>query len=208
MIKTETGDATSPRPNGKGVIIAHICNTLGMWGAGFVKAVDKISRSPQSAYSGLAYDHGSREQHGRYVTRANIPIGTLQFVEALPNLWVANMVVQKGTNSFDSTGNHRRDQVNITSLGPFEDLVDYAALEKCLAEVFHRAVVLECVVSIPAGMGSGLAGGDKTKIHQIIREAYEGEVDTLDNILDVTLWEFADPSATSFVPPTTSVPAT
>ncbi len=203
MIKTVTGDATSPRPGSRGVIIAHITNNLGLWGSGFVKAVSKMSRVPELAYAGLASDHGfsPTTYPSSPTTYAQIPLGIIQFVEAMPNVWVANMVAQNGTNSFDSKGTRRQQKVNVDG-GNRENLVDYAALERCLAIVFHRAVALKCDVHMPNLMGSGLAGGDKAKIHEIIKRAYDGQVLNLDNIFDVTLWEFVDTSAASFIPPT------
>ena len=44
------GDATLPQ--GKGVkIVAHVCNTIGGWGKGFVRAVSaRFGREPEKAY--------------------------------------------------------------------------------------------------------------------------------------------------------------
>lgn len=76
-IRTQVGDATSPRPDDKGVIIAH----EGKWGAGFVLAVSKVCAAPEAAYRSLA----------RGFSGANIPLGQTQFVEThIPRYIVAN----------------------------------------------------------------------------------------------------------------------
>lgn len=185
-IKTQSGSATSARPDKHGVIVAHICNNVGAWGKGFVLAVDELSAAPRAAYMGLARDHGKTTTQ----SSANIPLGHWQFVETQPGLFVANMIAQKGIKR---SGN--------------ECLVDYDALRKCLRATFHRAARLGYSVHMPAGMGSGLAGGDKATIHQIVKEIAD-EVEQspfakqIGAIIDITLWEFADSNARSFVPAT------
>lgn len=72
-------------------------------------------------------------------------------------------------------------------------MVDYDALRQCLAVTLHRAAAWDYEVHIPAGIGSGLARGDKSIIHQIIREEAESAG------CEVVLWEFDDKSAASFV---------
>ncbi len=137
-IETKTGSATSPRPDANGVIIAHLNNHIGAWGRGFVLAVNELSMAAKNAYTALCIDYGK-----------HVPLGTTQFVEIKPNLFVANMIAQNGL-----------DKSKVAN----GCLVDYSALKKCLETVFYRAVILECNVHIPAGMGSGLAGGSKQVI--------------------------------------------
>ncbi len=48
-IKYIKGDATSPQAKGT-KIIAHICNDLGGWGKGFVLAISKRWKEPESSY--------------------------------------------------------------------------------------------------------------------------------------------------------------
>lgn len=43
------GDATSPQTEGK-KIIAHICNDIGGWGKGFVKAISNRWSDPENEY--------------------------------------------------------------------------------------------------------------------------------------------------------------
>ena len=186
IVDTKQGSATSPRPeNGRGVIIAHLNNQIGAWGAGFVLAVDDLSPIPKRAYKELAKKHAN-----------NIPMGIIQQLEIEPDLWVANMIAQKGISRAANAV-----------------LVDYDALAECLNTVFKRAVLLDCDVHIPAGMGSGLAGGDKQKITDMIcsvADAWQALEQSLENqtghTCTVVLWEFQDTSAASYIP-TKDVPA-
>ncbi len=191
IVETQKGSATSAQPQPttmgrtsnasvRGVIIAHLCNHVGAWGAGFVLAVDDLSLAAKYAYKALCKHHNG-----------NVPLGTTQFVEILPNVWIANMIAQNGVDkSIDQNG----------------CLVDYKALDQCLRTVFDRAVRLECNVHIPSGMGSGLAGGSERMIHDIITtRATSTTVDQLERQMQfdprITLWEFQDTTAASYVGP-------
>ena len=177
-IQVKQGSATSQRPDKNGVVIAHIVNDVGGWGKGFVLAIDELSAIPQAAYRALAKDFAGL-----------IPVPHLQFVEVTPGLFIANMVAQRGIQKASSG----------------QILVDYEALKKCLAATFKRAISLNYHVHMPAGMGSGLAGGDKATIHKMICSTAE-EVEKqspaaqkLGRSLTIVLWEFADQNARSFV---------
>jgi len=177
-IETKTGSATSARPSANGVIIAHLNNNIGGWGKGFVLAVNDLSAIPRKAYKECSQRH-----------LKNIPLGETQFCEVEPNLWVANMIAQNGL-----------DKSKVAD----GCLVDYNGLQKCLKTVFQRAVVLKCNIHIPAGMGSGLAGGDKKLITDMITAvATSASIFALENAAGftptVTLWEFTDTSAASYV---------
>lgn len=177
-LETKNGSATSPRPSKKrGIIIAHIANSRGKWGKGFVLAINKLSLAAKAAYQAYARDCSN-----------NIPLGHTQFVEVQPNLFVANMIAQNGVDK---------------SIADDGCLVDYDALTKCISLVFDRASSLRCNVHIPAGIGSGLAGGDREKIHEIIKSAakFEGIAHGSSNpvSLGVTLWEFDNTSADSYI---------
>lgn len=188
IVETRQGSATSPRPtlqtdtadtvDARGVIIAHIVNSVGAWGRGFVLAVDKLSPIPRKAYKEMAQRHGG-----------NIPLGETQFCEVEPNLWVANMVAQKGIDkSVDADG----------------VLVDYKALNECLKLVFARSVLLGCDVHVPSGMGSGLAGGDEQMIHSMIEtRATCTPLELLERQMKfrprISLWEFDDKTAASYI---------
>ena len=187
QIETKQGSATSAKPCRanpssvvpfRGVIIAHLCNNENKWGAGFVLAVNELSLAARDAYRALCKDHGNQ-----------VPLGTTQFVELQPDVWAANMIAQNGTDK---------------SKVPDDCLVDYPALEKCLETVFMRAALLGCNVHMPSGMGSGLAGGDESTIHGMIRTCSSSlKMTLLEQRMafhpSVTLWEFQDTDAASYV---------
>jgi O-acetyl-ADP-ribose deacetylase (regulator of RNase III) len=139
------GDATSPQAKGC-KIIAHVCNDLGGWGKGFVVAVSRRWLAPERAY---------RDWHKG---RANNDFGlaAVQFVQVEPDVWVANMIGQRG--------------VRTGSNGP---PARYEAIAKCLAQVAQRAAELNASVHMPR-IGCGLAGGKWERIEPlIIRELSE-----------------------------------
>lgn len=187
QLKTEKGDATAvSRTKDHGVIIAHIVNCKGAWGGGFVLALNKMSPIPKAAYMAWKKQCGD----------ADIPLGETLFVETEPGKFVANMCAQKS--------------VDRAADGPC--LIDYEAFERCMRVTFLRALRLGYAVHMPEGVGSGLAGGDKAKIHGIIEDAAKkSEQDSkfakmvrecLNQSLEVniTLWQFNDTSAASYVP--------
>jgi len=75
-----TGDATQPadRP----AVIAHICNDVGGWGAGFVLALSNRWPEPEAWYRKW---HESGE---------GFDLGATQVVLVEPGLYVANMIAQ------------------------------------------------------------------------------------------------------------------
>jgi O-acetyl-ADP-ribose deacetylase (regulator of RNase III) len=133
------GDATSPQAGGH-KIIAHICNDLGGWGKGFVVAVSRRWLGPEASYRCWHRDRAKN----------NFALGEVQFVEVKPDIWVANMIGQRGMK----TGSN----------GP---PVRYEAIEKCLATVARKAVELNASVHMPR-IGCGLAGGKWDKVEPLI----------------------------------------
>ena len=168
-IETKTGSATSPTPGDNPIVIGHIVNTAGGFGKGFVLAVNQLSRAPEMAYRAWA-------KEGQLV------LGNTQFVEAKPDIFIANMVAQDGYPSDHADG----------------VAVNYEALEKCLGKVLCRAVQLGADVNFPSGMGSGLAGGDKDTIIGIVEKV--GKTIGNDANLNITLWDFKDTTSASYVP--------
>jgi len=80
QIQFITGDATDPVGAGN-KIIAHVCNDIGAWGAGFVLAISKRWPKPQAEYLKLSRP---------------IVLGTLALIQTEPHIWVANMIAQRG----------------------------------------------------------------------------------------------------------------
>ncbi len=139
---TKTGDAT--RPGGSGNrIVCHVCNDIGTWGAGFVVALSRRWPEPEEAY---------REWHASG-SHPPLALGEVQFVQVEEDVWVANMVAQRGTRPSDGTSPIR-----------------YDALERCLRTAARRAGELDASLHMPR-IGAGLAGGDWGRIRTIIAEA-------------------------------------
>lgn len=141
----ETGDATQPTGPAP-QIIAHICNDVGGWGAGFVLAISQRWSDPEDQYQRW-YDDRSMNDFG---------LGAVQFVPVTTEITVANMIGQRDiTSSAD---------------GP---PIRYKAVEAALGVVATRARELGASVHMPR-IGSGLAGGDWTIIERIVEQALAG----------------------------------
>lgn len=78
MIEYVKGDAT--RPSAKPAIIAHVCNDIGAWGAGFVLAISARWPLPERVYRAAT----------------SLVLGTVQFVDCGDGIVVANMIAQHG----------------------------------------------------------------------------------------------------------------
>jgi O-acetyl-ADP-ribose deacetylase (regulator of RNase III) len=138
-IEYVTGDATAPRGDGN-AIICHVCNDVGGWGKGFVVAISKRWREPETAYRAW------------FAGRANndFGLGGVQLVQVEPTVWVANMVAQAG-------------------LHPKEGLppIRYEAVSACLAKVGVHAEKHAASLHMPR-IGCGLAGGKWEQIEPLI----------------------------------------
>ncbi|GAA4587513.1 macro domain-containing protein [Actinoplanes octamycinicus] len=133
------GDATSPQATGP-KIVAHICNDLGGWGKGFVLAVSRRWPEPERAYR-----KWHRERSGN-----DFGLGATQLIQVRPDLWVANMVAQRGTRH--------------GSGGP---PIRYPPVAACLDTVAGHAARLAASVHLPR-IGCGLAGGRWERIEPLI----------------------------------------
>jgi O-acetyl-ADP-ribose deacetylase (regulator of RNase III) len=135
------GDATCPHATGAR-IICHICNDVGGWGKGFVLAISKRWKQPELAYRAW---HESGKAGG-------FRLGATQFVQVEPQVWIANMVAQRGLKRENG-----------------EPPIRYEAVADCLQQVAAKARELEATVHMPR-IGCGLAGGDWSKIEPLIEE--------------------------------------
>ncbi|NLO90025.1 MAG: macro domain-containing protein [Clostridia bacterium] len=133
------GDATEPQGEGK-KIIAHICNDVGEWGAGFVLALSKKWKEPEEDY--INWYSGGRE--------SGFELGRTRFVRVEDDIWVANMIAQ-------------RDIKPVGGIPP----IRYEALKSCLKGVAEKALELSASVHMPR-IGCGLAGGTWDKVEPII----------------------------------------
>lgn len=77
VIQYITGDATEPIGDDP-KIIAHVCNDVGAWGAGFVRAVSARWSEPERHYRALK----------------NYQLGEVQYILVTTNITVANMIAQ------------------------------------------------------------------------------------------------------------------
>ncbi|MFH8617519.1 macro domain-containing protein [Streptomyces sp. NPDC017979] len=133
------GDATNPQAKGPKVI-AHICNDLGGWGKGFVLAISRRWPEPEREYR-----RWHRERAGN-----DFALGAVQMIRVQPDIWVANMVAQRGTKR--------------GSGGP---PIRYDAVESCLEAVAEHALAGGASVHVPR-IGCGLAGGTWERIEPIV----------------------------------------
>ncbi|WP_030290906.1 macro domain-containing protein [Streptomyces katrae] len=141
-LRTIAGDATSPQAKGP-KIIAHVCNDIGGWGKGFVVALSKRWPEPEKAYRAW---HRGRSGN-------DFGLGAVRLVQVEPDVWVANMVGQRG--------------IRTGSGGP---PIRYDAVERCLAALAGHALEREASVHMPR-IGCGLAGGKWARIEPLITRA-------------------------------------
>ena len=133
------GDATVPIGNGAKYIV-HLCNNLGLWGAGFVLGVSQKWPEPKKSY--LQWYHSEKD----------FSLGKIQFVPVEKDITIINMVAQKGIESEDD-------------LPP----IRYEALKECLNQIANAAKENKASVHMPR-IGSGLAGGNWEEVEKIIQK--------------------------------------
>lgn len=132
------GDATSPQGS-ENKIIVHVCNDIGGWGKGFVMAISKRWKKPETQY---------REW---FKSKKEFELGEVQLVQVEENLWVANLIGQHKINK-DENG---------------EAPIRYNAIEEGLKTVSEFAKTNNASVHMPR-IGCGLAGGKWEMIEPII----------------------------------------
>jgi len=132
------GDATNPQVEGNKIIV-HICNDIGGWGKGFVMAVSKKWKKPESEYRKWF-------QRGE-----NFDLGEIQMVQVEDDIWVCNMIGQYKTIS------------NSKGIPP----IRYEAVESCLEKVSIEALKINASIHMPR-IGCGLAGGKWEEVESII----------------------------------------
>ncbi|MDT0264834.1 macro domain-containing protein [Streptomyces sp. DSM 44915] len=133
------GDATDPQAKGP-KIIAHVCNDIGGWGKGFVLALSRRWPEPEREYR-----RWHRERAGN-----DFGLGAVGLVRVRPDVWVANMVGQRGIKT-----------------GSKGVPIRYEAVERCLGTVAEHAGTLGASVHMPR-IGCGLAGGKWERIEPLI----------------------------------------
>ena len=174
-LKYVYGDVTNPKgliDASHIVIIPHVCNDLGVMGAGVAKAIkDKwggVFKEYKEAFE--SYKRGNHSEP--FLGQTILSQATNE------HIWIANMVAQTG---FRST----------TNIIPLK----YASLVKCMEEVKRIILTDKTIhpyinrVIIAPKFGSDLAGGDFNFIKLLIQEIW------VDAGIDVTiyLWDKNDP---------------
>lgn len=138
------GDATAPRGVGPKIIV-HVCNDVGGWGRGFVLALSKRWGAPEAHF---------RAWHaGETPGTPLFELGAVQLVEVAPDLFVANLVGQRGTRSKGGVPPIRHDAI-------------LAGLRVVAAHAEHRGAS----VHMPR-IGCGLAGGRWADVEALVAEA-------------------------------------
>jgi len=148
VINYITGDATRPQGAGTKVIV-HCCNDLGLWGSGFVLALSERWKLPEREYKRWK---GFKETDDSLTVEVTggFALGEVQFVKVEHDLWVANIIGQRGV-------------VGPGNLIP----VRYEALQSGLKAVAAFAQKNNVSVHMPR-LGAGLAGGDWDIIEHIV----------------------------------------
>jgi O-acetyl-ADP-ribose deacetylase (regulator of RNase III) len=118
QIQYITGDATAPIGKGN-KIIAHVCNDVGAWGAGFVLAISKRWPQPRAEYM-------------KDKTAQSLKLGTVSLVRVERTVWVANMVAQRDIRWRDGVPPIR-----------------YDALLECLKQLGFHAHQLNATIHMP-----------------------------------------------------------
>ncbi|WOX14033.1 macro domain-containing protein [Streptomyces sp. N50] len=140
-IKYVRGDATVPSVKGVKVI-AHVCNDIGGWGKGFVLAVSRRWPEPEKAYRSWHRDRAAND----------FGLGAVQLVQVERQVWVANMIGQRGIRT-----------------GSKGVPVRYEAIGTALGVLAERAAELGASVHMPR-IGCGLAGGKWSRVEPLITE--------------------------------------
>ncbi|WP_276502071.1 hypothetical protein [Terrimonas pollutisoli] len=150
-IKYLKGDATNPTGN-KAKIIVHICNDVGGWGKGFVLAISKKWKQPETEYrnwykrkeldptDNLKFER--LESRDKYSNERKFELGNVQFVKVTNDIWIANMIAQHDTKP------------NSDGVPP----IRYSSVKECLERVRQFAKSQSANVHMPR-IGCGLAGG-------------------------------------------------
>ncbi|MBN8686420.1 MAG: Appr-1-p processing protein [Chitinophagales bacterium] len=175
-IKYLKGDATKPDDN-RTKLIVHICNDVGGWGKGFVLAISKRWKQPETEYRNW-YKSKEAEQtdtvqferlenRDRFSSEKKFELGNVQFVKATEDIWIANMIAQRDIKP-DKDG-----------VPP----IHYSYVAECVERVMQFAKRQNASVHMPR-IGCGLAGGQWTEIEEIIN------VGLIAHEIETTVYDF------------------
>lgn len=136
-----TGSVCQPTPMPSlvdPVVIAHVVNNAGYWGAGVSGAVGRAFPAAERAY---------RARHrGRYGVRGAEHLGHVVWTQVYPITAVAHLYAQDGIRPYGASGPV-----------PFQLQAWTRCLDELAALCAHHGVRRVC---LPYRIGAGLAGGD------------------------------------------------
>lgn len=141
FISYVSGDATQPLGLGY-KFIAHCCNDVGAWGAGFVLALSRRWHQPEQGYIDWADS----------LKGARLPLGEAQFVPVSRDICVVNIIGQRGCGGDNGQPPVRYDALQL----------GFRAIAGRVAVMRHGATV-----HMPR-LGCGLAGGEWAKVEFLI----------------------------------------
>lgn len=136
------GNAAYPMGEGNKIIV-HVCNNIGIWGGGFTDDLTERWLKPEIAYLNWSMKHDPVD--------SPMELGVVMKVKVEEDIWVANLIGQKG----------------IARHGTVVPPIRYDAIRTGLARVAMMAYDLGATVHMPK-IGTGLAGGDWNQIQPII----------------------------------------
>lgn len=154
-VEYQEGDLFAALPISGGVIIPHVVNSVGAWGAGFV--IPLGHQFPQAMESYRKW-HKNKEWAALSVDPkvvfklGNTIIPKVQWDNDDNIIFVANMLAQDGLPS-----------------GANRQPLRYDSLEKCIQEVGGFAKAKSLSVYCPL-FGTGISGGDWHKIEQMVQK--------------------------------------
>ena len=148
-------------------IVLHVVNSYGGWGSGFVLKIDEYcGLRPQQEYRKWYKDGHYYDFLGR---RVKFELGQIQVVPTNnDDLYICNMVGQTKPGGFD---------FDIDCKTVHMPPIRYESLQECLYRVKEQDSGSCNLLAVK--FGSGLAGGDWSKIEKLINLAK----------LDLTVWE-------------------
>lgn len=161
------GDVTKPQGEGP-VVLPHVCNDIGAWGAGVSGAIGKKFPAAEANY---------RDRHW-------YRLGEVDFVRIndFDQVTIANMVAQHGIKPAHQPGTWMEAEGGQAIIRP---PIRYYALAECMEEV--RAFCYAdskpwCSIHAPR-FAAGLAGADWRTVEALILEIW------VDNGIDVTVYD-------------------
>lgn len=139
----------------RGVVVAHVCNNIGAWGAGFTRGLSQ--RFPETERAFRVWSDPRRLGQGPvrvHTTSGRYALGAVQLVRLSDAVSVVNMVAQVGIG-----------------VGP---RLDYAALGTCLSYLAVAGPVQDAGVVLIPRLGCGLAGGSWAKVEPLLAKHLSG----------------------------------